>query len=162
MSALALTLLLAAAPAVSLSSGVEDGQRVLIATVTDGSKPVEGSRVAFEVPRAFGLLVLGEEETLDDGTAAVPFPVSLPGDASGRLEVIARVVAPEAYADLSTRTTFDGQRVREERNPFPRELWSPRAPFGLVAAIFACVGGVWVVYASVAYELEKIRKGATP
>ena len=72
-------------PEITLSTSVEEGQKMLIATVTLGGNAVAGARVAFFVERSFGLMALGSDETLDDGTAAAAFPQGLPGDEHGNL-----------------------------------------------------------------------------
>ena len=153
--------LITAAPTLALSQGKEDGKCVLVATVTEANKPVENATVAFSVPRTFGSLSLGKESTIDDGTAAVPCPANLPGGATGRFEVVARVVAPAASAGTEGRIAIEGAPTAPRTNPFPRELWSPRAPLGLVVSIALLVLGVWITYFTVARELFRIRKGAS-
>ena len=66
-----------------------EGKAVLIATVHVKGEPAEDAMVAFNVERTFGRMFLGREVTLDDGTAVVPFPEGLPGDAGGMLRVVA-------------------------------------------------------------------------
>ena len=44
----------------------------MIATVTMGGKALPDASVVFSARRTFGALPLGEDKTLDDGTAAVP------------------------------------------------------------------------------------------
>lgn len=151
-----------AAPAanVVLSVATEDNRRMIIATVTREQKPVEGAKVRFAVRRMFGNLVLGEEATLDDGTAAVPFPEGLPGDASGALKVIGEVTAPTDLASSRTEQSLSGGTpAASERGGLPRALWARRAPVGFIIAVASVVGVVWFSYLFVVSFLWRIWKG---
>lgn len=145
--------------AVVLRSDTEEGKKVLIATVTSDGRPVERARVAIRVKRLFGWLVLGQEETLDDGTAAVPFPADLPGGMEGQIQVNAEVMAPTELAGTKVEARFDGAaRMTPQADPFPRALWSPRAPLPLVFFIFTILAAVWLTYGRVVWQLFSIRK----
>src|SRR5437016_6280200 len=85
-------------PEIVVTTGLEEGKKVLVATLKLDGKPLEGAKVSFFVRRTFGNLLLGQERTLDDGTAAVPFPEGLPGGESGKLQVLAKIVEPALYA----------------------------------------------------------------
>ncbi|MBI3462216.1 MAG: hypothetical protein HY000_04030 [Planctomycetes bacterium] len=146
-------------PEIALTTAVEEGKRMLVATVTLEDKPLEGVQVAFFVERTFGLLSLGVEETLDDGTAAVPFPEGLPGGPTGKLRIVAQINEPAEYASVRAQATVDGGVVVPLKvEPFPRALWAPKAPLALVLTIAVLMGGVWLTYAYVLAQLLKIRK----
>ena len=150
-----------ARPEIAISKSVEEGKEMLVAKVTLDGKALEGAKVAFFVERTFGLLALGAEETLDDGTAAVPFPVGLPGGATGELRIIAEIKGPAQYASARGQATVGGGVVKAaEVEPFPRTVWGPRAPVPLILTIAVLVGGVWCTYAFVVVQLVNIRKGA--
>ena len=147
-------------PTIAITSAIEEGKKVVIATVTLDGKPLEGVQVAFYVERTFGLLPLGTEETLDDGTAAVPFPDGLPGGPIGELPIVAEIKAPPEYAAVRGRATLDGGRVLVPKaESFPRALWTPEAPVPLILIIAMLVGGVWCAYGYVCVQLLKIRRG---
>jgi hypothetical protein len=156
----AATLPRAADVEVTLRTDVEEGVKELVATVTRGGKPVANARVSFGARRSFGRLVLGTDVTLDDGTAAVAFPADLPGDEKGNLELNATVEGPLSAWGAATAAVMPGGRAKAppEEN-FPRALWSPNAPVGLIAAIAVLVGGAWAAYVFVGYQLMVIRKG---
>ena len=148
-------------PQIAITTGTEDGRKVIVATVTREGKPVENARVALQVQRTFGNLTLGEDDTLDDGTVAVPFPADLPGDSQGKIQVFAQIKSPPEHAAISTQATLDGAlKTRAEADPFPRALWSPRAPLGLILTIFTLLTIVWSTYAFVVIQLIKIKKCA--
>jgi hypothetical protein len=151
-----------ARPTVSITATVEEGKKLLVATVTRDGEPVADVKVAFFAQRTFGLLSLGQDTTLDDGTAAAPFPQSLPGGATGELQFIAEITDPPEFAALRGQATLPGGLASKPvaTEPFPRALWAPRAPLPLVLTIGVLVGGVWCTYAYVVVQLMKIRKGA--
>jgi hypothetical protein len=152
-----------ALPVLALQTNVEDHQEMLVARATVDGKPVEGATVAFFVQRRFGDLPLGQDQTLDDGTAAVPFPAGLPGGATGKLLVIARIRAPPQYTSVVAQVTFDGgAALSPVADPFPRALWSPRAPLPLILAIFVLLGGVWFTFIYVTVQLVRIQQGGRP
>lgn len=144
---------------VELTRRSEDGQEMLVATVTVSGRPVSGVQVGFTTPRHFGRLLLGEDVTLADGTAAVAFPTSLPADRTGVLPVRAEVVSPEALAGLAVELQVSGARPRVAgREEFPRALWSPRAPLALLATIAFLLLCVWSTYAFVIRQLVGIHR----
>lgn len=150
----------AAKPDIGLAVRKEDGKPTLIATVTLNGKPLENVKVAFTVRRTFGQLLLGQDTTLDDGTAAAEFPSDLPGGPSGELNVRAEIKSPGQYANVSTEAKFGGAlKFQPEAEPFPRALWSPRAPVALLGILFVLLGTVWGLYAYVVVQLIQIKKG---
>ena len=151
-----------AKPRIALQAITEDHQKVIRATVTLDGKPLENATVAFYVKRTFGDMLIGQDQTLDDGTAAVPFPAGLPGDKAGILLVSAEVKAPLEHAAAGSPVAIDGGRAAApEENPFPRALWAPRAPLALIAVIAVAMAGVWCAYAYVVSLILKIRKGGS-
>ena len=146
-------------PMISLRADTEDGRRVLVATVVQAGKPVENAKVAFFAQRTFGALALGAEVTLDDGTAAVPFPTTLPGDERGRLQLGAQLAnRPKAAAPVRAEAQFEGGiPFHIETQATPRALWSSRAPVILLVNIALLVGLVWGAFAYVVLQLFRIR-----
>ncbi len=53
-----------------------------------------------------------------------------------------------------------GGKVIAIAESFPRALWAPQAPVGLIVTIMLLVGGAWGAYAFVVLQLVAIRKGA--
>lgn len=146
-------------PAIALRADTEDGRKVLVATVTQAGKPVENAKVVFFARRTFGALSLGAEVTLDDGTAAVPFPATLPGDDRGRLQLSAELAnRPKSAAPVRAESLFEGGLpFRAEPQVAPRALWSSRAPLILLVNITLLVGLVWGAFAYAAFQLFRIR-----
>jgi Ni/Fe-hydrogenase subunit HybB-like protein len=145
-------------PQITITTATEEGKKVIIATVTREGKPIEGSHVALQAKRRFGNLTLGEDDTLADGTVAVPFPSDLPGGTEGRVQIIAQIKSPPELAATATKI-FDGaSKVLPNKDPFPRALWAPHAPLALLITIGSMLTIVWSVYLFVVIQLIKIRK----
>lgn len=143
---------------IAISTATEEGKKVIIATVTRDGKLIEGAHVIVQAKRTFGNLTLGEDDTLADGTVAVPFPSDLPSGPEGRIQVVAQIKSPPELAAMATQM-FDGARkVVPPEDPFPRALWSPHAPLGLLITIGSMLTIVWSVYLFVVIQLVKIRK----
>jgi hypothetical protein len=146
---------------ISLALATEEGKQLIRAVVVANGKPVENATVSFGVRRTFGTLILGEDRTLDDGSAAVPFPKDLPGGPKGQLQVIAAIKSPAAFASLRTEATFSGAKaVAVNADSLPRALWAPRAPYALLIPIALLLAGVWSTYAFVLAQVLAIRRGA--
>jgi len=139
---------------------VEDGEKLILATVTVDDQPIEDAAVTFYVQRTFGWMLIGADRTLDDGTAAVPFPSDLPGGPTGTLVVRAQITASPTYSGAQAQAVFDGvPKVSIEDQPQPRALWARRAPWSMVAIFVVVFVGVWSAYGYVFVQLTKIQKG---
>jgi hypothetical protein len=146
-------------PQITLQLTTEENQKTILATVTAGGKPLKGATVAFSVKRTFGNLIIGKDQTLDDGTAATPFPADLPGGTNGELKVAAMITDPPQYGDARAEATFGGARVISlNTEEFPRALWAPQAPLALILTIALLVVLVWGTYIYVVVQLVRIRK----
>jgi Ni/Fe-hydrogenase subunit HybB-like protein len=136
----------------------ENGQR-LTATLTANQRPVADAQVEFLVQRALGRLSLGTHPTDADGVAVAPFPIGLPGGPTGELQVVVEIKSADgktlAQAD---RIMAGGVPTLPEADPFPRALWSPRAPVALVLTIVALLTIVWTTYSFVILQLIKMRR----
>ena len=150
----------AASPAqIELKRTTEDKQEMLVAKVTANGLPVAGAVVAFSVTRLFGIMSLGEDQTLTDGTAAVQFPHGLPADALGKLVFSVEVRSPPALAGPPVQVILAGaEPVRPLRAEIPRALWSSRAPIGIVGTIVFLLLCVWTTYGFVISQLAAIYR----
>lgn len=147
-------------PAITAKLGQEDGKPEIIATVTVDGKPLPSAGVSFQLVRSFGSLTLGEDTTLEDGTAAVSFPKELGLDAEGGWTVKVALTSPEAFQGQETVVRIPPPAVSTPLPAAPpRELWARRAPWSLLAAILALMASVWGAYGFAAYQLFHIRKG---
>ncbi len=151
-----------AQPHIDLTSVTMDGQKLVQVTVTLDGKPVVGARISFLVKRTFGDLQFGSDQTYDDGTSYTPFPSDMPGDAQGRLHLIARIEAPAQYKGVSTDTIVAGGIPRPaESTSFPRVLWAPQAPISLLLSIVIVMAVVWLTFVYVVVQLFLIHQGGS-
>jgi hypothetical protein len=149
----------AAQPTVSLSIVTDEGQNQVRATVKLNDRPLENAAIVFSVRRTFGNLVIGNDTTLDDGTAQTRFPQGLPGGAKGELQLLADVKSTDKYtAARGEMTIGGGVVVPPVTDPFPRAFWAPHAPFWLIASITVLLGGVWTTYLFVVTQVLAIRR----
>ena len=173
-------------PRLELTSKVEEGKKMLIATLTRDGKPVEGVMISFYVDRHFGRLLLGQDKTLDDGSAAVPAPEDLAAGPGGELKITAEAQLPEepqAHTDVAMRTApdeapaspapippriIDAQftttgetKMLQEQGRQQRALWAPRAPVPLLTAVTGILVLVWGTYAFVVSQIIKIKQLGT-
>lgn len=143
---------------IALARATEDGQDMLVATVTANGKPVPNAVVAFAVTRTFGTMALGTDQTLGDGTAAVPFPKGLPVDIGGTLQFEVSVTSPPALAGPPVQVAMAGGAPRPvEAAQAPRALWSSRAPLAMVGTILFLLLCVWSTYGYVVSQLVALR-----
>jgi hypothetical protein len=147
-----------AAADISIAAVTEDGEKLLRATVRSGGAPVENAVVRFSVRRTFGNLNVGEDKTLDDGTAAVKFPTGLPGSATGELCVTAEILAPPQFAGSTGQAAVLGASAPPATPEVPRALWSSRVPLPLLLTIIVLITGVWITYAYAVVQLLSLRK----
>ena len=148
-------------PSLALSTTTEGGKPTVNASVKLNGKPLENITLQFYAVRSFGNVLLGEDTTLDDGSAAVDFPTGLPGSADGQLHVFVKVKAPPQFADAASAAALFPSNVQPPKeDPFPRALWAPQAPLLLMGTIIVLVAGVWLCYAFVIGQIVAIRRGA--
>lgn len=179
----------AEAPKLDLKTAVEEGKKMLIATVTRDGKPLEGVPISFYVDRHFGRLKIGEDKTLEDGSAAVEVPENLAAGPDGELKISAQATLPDTPPEetqastqvamrpapdeppaspapapariIDAAFTMKGEvRMLQEQGREQRALWAPRAPIPLLATVSAILVVVWGSYAFVVSQIIKIKLGA--
>jgi hypothetical protein len=147
-------------PAITLTTDVEEGKKMLSAQVALNGKPLANVNLQYFVQRTFGILPIGQDTTLDDGTSAVAFPSDLPGAVDGKLHFIVRIKSPAQYASSSISSAFAADVPPVPAvDPFPRALWAPHAPLLLMLSIFAILAAVWLSYVFVVMRILAIRRG---
>jgi hypothetical protein len=136
----------------------------------------------------FGKLVIGEDKTLEDGSAAIAMPegitgprgelkitaqATLPDAAPGQTQASTEVAAPSSPAEpvaepaatpprvIDAQFTLKGEaKFLQEQEFVPRALWAPKAPFALLATITVILVLVWGSYVFVVSQIIKIKLGA--
>ena len=152
----------APAPEIQAQLGKEDGRPNVIVTVTQDQKPVANVGVTMLLHRSFGELTLGQDTTLDDGTAVAPFPPQLSPDPDGSWTVKVQLTSPDAMAGQEKEIRLAAPPASETRGNqanLPRALWGRHAPISLILAVLALVGSAWAAYGYTLYQLFHLKKG---
>ena len=118
--------------------------------------------VNFYVPGSFSLLKIGQR-SFSEGEASVPFPVTLPGDSTGNLTVLAKIERNEEYGIVETSGMIDWAAPRMYDLPAKRRgLGDTDAPLWMVYTLIVLLSAVWFHYMYVFFVIYVIkRKGET-
>ncbi|HET6768806.1 MAG TPA: hypothetical protein VFH08_15445 [Chitinophagaceae bacterium] len=132
-------------------------------TGNDGKEiPVAETEVSFFVQRLFGTMPASEESVIstdNNGEAVFSYPLDIMGDRSGKITLIAKIVDNKLFGTVETKEDSQwGMVLPDERNPFPRALVMPKAPFQLIITLLVIFGGIWSTYFFIFYQLRKISK----
>ncbi len=146
-----------------------DTNKTVVAKVTEMSKggqevAVKGVEVKFFVQRLFGVLPASEDFTVttdDKGEATFTYPKKIAGDTAGVVTIVAKMVDNDKFGNVENKVATNwGTHLPFIKDPFPRELWSPYAPWPLVITITTLFGGVWCVYCFLFFQMWKIKQDA--
>jgi hypothetical protein len=158
---------------IKLSFSDKDSVRTVKAVLTkadeDGIQtPVKGVDVKVYVQRAFSLLpVEGDNlKTNESGEANVEFPKDIPGDADGKLTVVAKVEDNDEVGELEAKEIMKWGTVLKPDESFSRRaLWqtASNAPLPLVIFVTSMVVLVWGIIfyiVTLLFKVNKLGKGA--
>ena len=125
-------------------------------------KPLAGLEVKLFAKRYFGNLIIDKPMDTDtEGHAIFQFPKNLPGDASGKIELIAQLSNEEFFGLVKSEAEMT-IGVPSNRPPLnePRALWNvvQKTPVWLLVTYLAVVLGVWGCIFLVMMQLRAIFK----
>lgn len=120
-------------------------------------KPSEELDVYFFTPSLFGLLPIGEG-WVENGECIMEFPTDIPGDETGNLNIIAKILENELYGDVISENNINWGKKLEIPEISHRELWTSDPPIWMMLALLFLLTAVWSHYYFVFYKLNKIRK----
>jgi len=125
-------------------------------------KPLAGLEVKLFVKRYFGNLVVDKPVDTDtEGRAIFKFPKDLPGDASGKVQLVAQLSNEEFFGLIKSETEMM-IGLPNSRPPLnePRALWNivQKTPVWLLLTYLAVVLGVWGCIFLVMMQLRAIFK----
>ena len=140
---------------------VDSVKRILVRAFEIGpegeGEPLEET-VNFYVPRSFSLLKIGEGD-LEAGICNIDFPVTLPGDSIGKLQIIARIEESDDYGNVEAASAKDWglarPRVVVEKR---RGLGDTDAPLWMVYTLIVLLSAVWFHYLYILYVFSVIKK----
>lgn len=150
-----------------LSISETDTIKTITAIVTekapDGKEiPVNDVEIVFYAQRLFGPMPLTEEATLtsdENGLATFTFPNGIRGDEQGIITLLVRIEDHDKFGNVeSSIQTHWGIPLVIKKNPFPSELWEPRAPRWLKVSFVIVFGGIWLTFLFILYQLTKLQK----
>jgi hypothetical protein len=97
--------------------------------------------------------------TDNSGEAVFSYPVDISGDRTGKITLIAKIIDNKLFGTVDTKSDAPwGKILPVEKNPFPRALIMPKAPFQLIITLVLIFGGIWTTYFFIFYQLKKISK----
>jgi hypothetical protein len=147
-------------PVITARVGQEDGRQEVIATVISDGKPMPNVGVAFQLQRSFGDLALGQDTTLDDGTAAAALPKELRPNPDGTWTFKIAITSPDVLAGQIQTLRIQSPIVATGAGQSaPRELWARSAPWSLLITVLVLAGSAWIVYGYAVHQLRLIKQG---
>jgi len=125
-------------------------------------KPLAGLEVKLFAKRYFGNLMIDKPTDTDvEGRAIFKFPKNLPGDASGKIELVAQLSNEELFG-LIKREAEMTIGIPSNKPPLnePRALWNivQKTPVWLLVTYLVVVLGVWGSILLVMLQLRAIFK----
>ena len=137
----------------------EDSSRAIQITLLSGDEAVADENVSLFVQRMFSRLKVGEATTDEDGTATINVPMDLPGDAEGKLEIIALLEDHDDFGSVrGLLTPAWGDPVSDLSQKLPRALWSPYPPLWMILTFLVLMVTVWGHYVIIFLKLQKVKK----
>ncbi|MBL6949262.1 MAG: hypothetical protein ISR57_01330 [Bacteroidales bacterium] len=100
--------------------------------------------VEFYIKRIFSLYSFGQEVTNEAGICSVAFPKKMPGDTSGVLTVVVKIVDDDVLGSIETREEINwGTPLVISLKP-SRGLGDTDAPLWMVYTLITLLSGVWI------------------
>ncbi len=114
--------------------------------------------VNFYVPRLINAINVGTGY-LEEGNTTIAFPVTLPGDSAGNMEVIAKIEEDEYYGTAEISASINWGKVKpwlvgDDR----RGLGDTDAPLWMVYTLITLLSVVWFHYMYIVFVLFVIKK----
>jgi len=138
----------------------EDSSRYVRVRLTSMGEPVPEEDITLYVKSMTLPLEIAEQETDEKGEVVFSFPMDLPGNADGTLDIRAFAEDTDDYGTIEfwLQTEWGEERILAAGKN--RELWSPAPPLWLFLIFIGILAFIWGHYLFVIYELFKFRKAA--
>jgi len=105
---------------------------------------VQDMQVEFYIKRLFCLFKFGSEKTNPSGLCTADFPKNIPGDTTGKLIVVAKVLDNEIYGTVGSSLDFKGGKPLILEPKQKRGLGDTDAPLWMVYTLLVLLSGVWI------------------
>ena len=140
----------------------EDSLKVLNVLLESRGEPIVDEDVELFVEGLFNPLKVGEGTTDEDGVARINFPLDLPGDEEGNLQIFARLYDHSDYGTVVSKAVKAwGVPIAEGSTDLPRALWSPSPPLWLLITFIAILVYLWFHYLEAIVKLARMRNRAS-
>lgn len=114
--------------------------------------------VSFFVERLYSYLPLYEDVTDNSGELSYKFPSDIPGDSSGTVNVVVKIIDSDNYGTVIQSSKVKWGIPVNYDNEMPRALWSDQAPLWMLIAVFIVLLGAFINFLIAVYQLYQIRK----
>jgi hypothetical protein len=119
--------------------------------------PIEDVNILFYVQGTFSLLNFGKEKTDENGIVHMEFPITMPGDTTGVLTIIAKIEEDKTYGTIESLGEINWgipiQPVKEKQ----RGLGDTDAPLWMVYTLIILLSAVWFHYFYVIILIVKMK-----
>ncbi|WP_372752684.1 cytochrome c [Labilibaculum sp.] len=124
---------------------------------------LQGIELSFKVKRSFGYLDISGDDayTNKDGKAEIQFPIDLPGDREGHVNLLVKVTDDAFYGDITVDRVATLGLPTDPVNPLDeRAMWGTRAnaPIWIVLSYVGGVISIWGVIFLVLFQLIQLPK----
>jgi len=123
----------------------------------DTESPLTGETVTISIQRMFSRLPISDVTIGDDGTATAEFPLKIPGDSLGNVDVVAFIAENEIYGNSESSDTIKWGIPKQEVLITHRALWTQIAPMWMIVSLTILLIGVWAHYLYVIIQLILVR-----
>ncbi|MBN2755895.1 MAG: hypothetical protein JXR51_01880 [Bacteroidales bacterium] len=125
--------------------------------------PVENTDVYVYVKRLYSLFTVEKGSTDENGQLQVKFPMDMPGDSTGNLTVIVKLLDNDEYGTIEKSQNIQwGTVVSYSDDQHLRALWASagEAPLWMLIAVAIILLGAWFNFGLAIYKVSKIKKVA--
>lgn len=127
--------------------------------LTSQGNPIEEEYIYLYVKSMIRPLLIGEEETDEDGSVTFEFPTDLPGNMDGTIDFYAFIEDNADFGNVKTSLNKDWGIPRIEASPkVERSLSSPNPPLWLLISFIGLLVVIWGHYIEVVIRLFKLKK----
>jgi hypothetical protein len=123
-------------------------KNVLVKVYTVNEKGVKEAvhdvPVEFYVLRLFCLYRFGGEKTDSSGLCTAEFPKNMPGDTTGKVMVVAKILENDTYGTVETVRNYAGGKPLIIEPQTKRGLGDTDAPLWMVYTLLVLLSGVWL------------------
>lgn len=147
---------------IDVSLDIVDSVKLITVTayeldLTGQKTPIEEIGLKIGVDRLHSALYLEEIETDEDGIAEMHFPNDIPGDGTGKINVIVKVDDDKVYGTITKSIESDwGLVVDYSEHSNGRSLYGDEAPLWMTISVLVILLGAWFHFLFAIYRVYKM------